>query len=141
MTTLIVNYTELRFTSEVEMTRYLSQTEKIWNEKVMAMLLESGLQRKTVTQIWNQSDQFKLGIIWEYESPDAFKKCQSIIAEEILPHAQRFGMVAKSFRGVPVLSLTGAAKAAACAGPTPLTTALKRLWMPKRWTSSPTKAP
>ena len=50
MTTLIVNYTELRFTSEVEMTRYLSQTEEIWNEKVMAMLLESGLQRKTVTQ-------------------------------------------------------------------------------------------
>ena len=107
MTTLIVNYTELRFTSEAEMTRYLSQTEKIWNEKVMAMLLESGLQRKTVTQIWNQSDQFKLGIIWEYESPDAFKKCQSIIAEEILPHAQGFGMVAKSFRGVPVLNWRG----------------------------------
>ena len=35
MTTLIVNYTELRFTSEVEMTRYLSQTEEIWNEEVM----------------------------------------------------------------------------------------------------------
>ena len=102
MTTLIVNYTELRFTSEVEMTRYLSQTEEIWNEEVMAMLLESGLQRKTVTQIWNQSDQVKLGIVWEYESPDAFKTCQRIIAEEILPHAQRFGMVAKSFRGVPV---------------------------------------
>ena len=44
MTTLIVNYTELRFTSEVEMTRYLSQTEEIWNEEVMAMLLESGLK-------------------------------------------------------------------------------------------------
>ena len=107
MTTLIVNYTELRFTSEVEMTRYLSQTEEIWNEKVMAMLLESGLQRKTVTQIWNQSDQFKLGIVWEYESPDAFKTCQRIIAKEILPHAQRFGMVAKSFRGVPVLDWRG----------------------------------
>ena len=107
MTTLIINYTELRFTSEVEMTRYLSQTEEIWNEKVMAMLLESGLQRKTVTQIWNQSDQFKLGIIWEYESPDAFKTCQRIIAEEILPNAQRFGMVAKSFRGVPVLDWRG----------------------------------
>ena len=63
MTTLIVNYPELRFTSEVEMTRYLSQTEENWNEKVMAMLLESGLQRKSVTQIWNKSDQFKLGIV------------------------------------------------------------------------------
>ena len=29
----------------------------------MAMLLESGLQRKTVTQIWNKSDQVKLGIV------------------------------------------------------------------------------
>ena len=71
------------------------------------MLLESGLQRKTVTQIWNQSDQVKLGIIWEYESSDAFKICQRIIAEEILPHAQNFGMVAKSFRGVPVLDWRG----------------------------------
>ena len=71
------------------------------------MLLESGLQRKTVTQIWNQSDQVRLGIIWEYESSDAFKTCQRIIAEEILPHAQRFGMVAKSFRGVPVFDWRG----------------------------------
>ena len=107
MTTLIVNYTERRFTSEVEMTRYLSQTEEIWNKEVMAMLLESGLQRKTVTQIWNQSDKFKLGIVWEYASPDAFKTCQRIIAEKILPHAQSFGMVANSFRGVPVLGWRG----------------------------------
>ena len=71
------------------------------------MLLESGLQRKTVSQIWNQSDQVKLGIVWKYESRDAFKTCQRIIAEEILPHAQRFGMVAKSFRGVPVLDWRG----------------------------------
>ena len=73
----------------------------------MAMMLESGLQLKTVTQNWNQSDQFKLGIVWEYESPHAVKICQRIIAEEILPHAQRFGMVAKSFRGVPVLDWRG----------------------------------
>ena len=67
------------------------------------MLLESGLQRKTVTQIWNQSDQVKVGFVWEYESPDASKTCQRIIAEEILPHPQRFGMVTKSFRDVPAL--------------------------------------
>ena len=45
--------------------------------------------------------------MWEYESPDAFKTCQRIIADEILPHAPRFGMVAKSFRGVPVLNWRG----------------------------------
>ena len=69
MTTLIVNYTELRFTSEVEMTRYLSQTEEIWNDEVMAMLLESGLQSKTVTQICNQSNKSSLALYGNMNHP------------------------------------------------------------------------
>lgn len=107
MTTPIINYTELRFTSETEMNRYLDQVEAIWTEEVMAVLQQNGMQRKSVTRIWNQTEQFKLGIVWEYESPQAFKKCQRIISEQILPHAHRFGMVATSFRGVPVLDWRG----------------------------------
>ena len=107
MTTPIINYTELRFTSETEMNRYLDQVEAIWTEEVMAVLQQNGMQRKSVTRIWNQTEQFKLGIVWEYESPQAFKKCQRIISEQILPHAHRFGMVATSFRGVPFLDWRG----------------------------------
>jgi hypothetical protein len=107
MTTPIINYTELRFTSETEMNRYLDQVEAIWTEEVMAVLQQNGMQRKSVTRIWNQTEQFKLGIVWEYESPQAFKKCQRNIREQILPHAHRFGMVATSFRGVPVLNWRG----------------------------------
>ena len=107
MTTPIINYTELRFTSEIEMNRYLDQVEAIWTEDVMAVMQQNGMLRKTVTRIWNQSEQFKLGIVWEYDSPQAFKKCQRIISEQILPHAQRFGVVAKSYRGVPVLDWSG----------------------------------
>ena len=81
MTTPIINYTELRFTSETEMNRYLDQVEAIWTEEVMAVLQQNGMQRKSVTRIWNQTEQFKLGIVWEYESPQAFKKCQRIISE------------------------------------------------------------
>ena len=107
MTTPIINYTELRFTSETEMNRYLDQVEAIWTEEVMAVLQQNGMQRKSVTRIWNQTEQFKLGIVWEYESPQAFKKCQRIISEQILPHTHRFGMLATSFRGVPVLDWRG----------------------------------
>ena len=65
MTTPIINNTELRFTSEIEMNRYLDQVEAIWTKDVMAVLQQNGMLRKTVTRIWNQSEQFKLGIVWE----------------------------------------------------------------------------
>ena len=38
VTTPIINYTELRFTSETEMNRYLDQGEAIWTEEVIALL-------------------------------------------------------------------------------------------------------
>ena len=81
MTTPIINYTELRFTSEIEMNRYLDQVEAIWTEDVMAVPQQNGMLRKTVTRIWNQSEQFELDIVWEYDLPQAFKKCQRIISE------------------------------------------------------------
>ena len=56
MTTPIINYTELRFTSETEMNRYLDQVEAIWTEEVMAVLQQNGMQRKSVTRIWNQTE-------------------------------------------------------------------------------------
>ena len=51
MTTPIIYYTELRFTSETEMNRYLDQVEAIWTEEVMAVLQQNGMQRKSVTRI------------------------------------------------------------------------------------------
>ena len=46
----------------------------------MAVLQQNGMLRKTVTRIWNQSEQCKLGIVWEYDSPQAFLKCQRILS-------------------------------------------------------------
>ena len=76
-----------------------------WNEEVMAMLLESG--QRCITQIWNQSDQVKLGIIWEYNPMP--QDVPTHHYRENLPHAQRFGMVANHSRRA---CLTGAAKTA-----------------------------
>ena len=63
----------------------------------------AGLQRKSITRIWNQADQYKLGILWEYTSPAAYQKCQKVIAKRILPSAHRYEMVALAYRGVPIM--------------------------------------
>ena len=68
-----VNFTELRFTSDAAMRRYLADIETIWTPDIMKQMASLGLERKSITRIWNQPDQYKLGILWEYSSPEAFK--------------------------------------------------------------------
>lgn len=103
MKSTCVNFTELRFTSEAALNRYLNGLDSIWNEDVMKQLSTLGLERKSIMRIWNHKDQYKLGILWEYRTPQAFQECQKVIAAQILPHAHKFEMVARSLRGVPVV--------------------------------------
>ena len=98
-----VNFTELRFTNEAALNRYLDGLDTIWHEDVMKRLSELGLERKSIMRIWNHKDQYKLGILWEYSTPQAYKECQKVISAHILPHAHKFEMVARSLRGVPVV--------------------------------------
>ena len=107
MNTSCVNFTELRFTSERELRRYLENVETIWTAELMRELANLGLQRKSITRIWNHNEQFKLGILWEYASPKAFKDCQKVITKSIHPHAHKFEMVARSYRGIPILDWRG----------------------------------
>ena len=98
-----MNFTELRFTSDDAMQRYLADIEPIWTPAVMEELARLGLQRESITRIWNHADQYKLGILWEYTSPAAYQKCQKVISKRILPTAHRYEMVASAFRGVPIM--------------------------------------
>ena len=72
MSTSCVNFTELRFTSNDAMQRYLADIETIWTPAVMEELAGLGLQYKSITRIWNYADQYKLGILWEYTFPAAY---------------------------------------------------------------------
>jgi hypothetical protein len=103
MKSTCVNFTELRFTNEAALNRYLDGLDNIWHEDVMKRLSELGLERKSIMRIWNHKDQHKLGILWEYSTPQAFKECQKVISAHILPHAHKFEMMARSLRGVPVV--------------------------------------
>ena len=51
MSNSCVNFTELRFTSDDAMQRYLSDIETIWTPAVMEGLAGLGLQRKSITRI------------------------------------------------------------------------------------------
>ena len=103
MSTSCVNLTELRFTSDDAMQRYLSDIETIWTPAMMKELAGLWLQRKSITRIWNHADQYKLGILWEYTSPLAYQKGQKVISKRILPTAHRYEMLARAFRGVPIM--------------------------------------
>ena len=103
MSTSCVNFTELHFTSDEAMQRYLADIETIWTPAVMEELAGLGLQRKSITRIWNHADQYKLGILWESTSPAAYQKCQKVIAKRILPIAHRYEMMARAYRGVPII--------------------------------------
>ena len=103
MKSTCVNFTELRFTNEAALNQYLDGLDTIWHEDVMKQLSELGLERKSIMRIWNHRDQYKLGILWEYSTPQAYKECQKVISAHILPHAHKFEMVARSLRGVPVV--------------------------------------
>ena len=103
MSTSCVNFTELRFTSDDATQRYLANIEMIWTPAVMEELAGLGLQRKSITRIWNHADQYKLGILWEYTLPAAYQKCQKVISKRILPTVHRYEMVARAFRGVPIM--------------------------------------
>ena len=98
-----MNFTELRFTSDDAMQRYLADIETIWTPAVMEELAGLGLKRKSITRIWNHADQYKFGILWAYTSPAAYQKCQKVIAKRILPSAHRYKMVARAFCGVPIM--------------------------------------
>lgn len=102
MSTSCVNFTELRFTSDDAMQRYLADIETFWTPALMEELAGLGLQ-KSITRIWNHADQCKLGILWEYTSPAAYQKCQKVIAKRILPIAHRYEMMARAYRGVPII--------------------------------------
>ena len=103
MSTSCVNFTELRFTSDDAMQRYLADIETIWTPAVMEELAGLVLKRKSITRIWNHADQYKFSILWEYTSPAAYQKCQKVIAKRILPIAHRYEIMARAYRGVPII--------------------------------------
>ena len=77
---MLINFTSGVFKSEKEMELYKFR----WNEardKYMDKLQDEGLVRWVSMQIWNKHGKAQLGWLFEYEDPEAYKRCQPLFKE------------------------------------------------------------
>ena len=68
----LINYTTLVFTNEFEMNemvKHIEDTSKVWAPEMK----KRGLKRFVCTSIWNKGYTFKLGILFEYDTKEAFE--------------------------------------------------------------------
>ena len=68
----LINYTTLVFTTEFEMNEminHIDNTSKVWAPEMK----KRGLKRFVCTRIWNKGYTFKLGILFEYDTKEAFE--------------------------------------------------------------------
>ena len=83
--TLFMNVMELDFPSKIELEHWIETfQERIWTNEIMAELTKAGLIRTTVSQVWNKENH-RLTRTFEYETEKAYKDCQKIIEEKVVP--------------------------------------------------------
>ena len=75
-----VNCMLIDFASENDLKLYLKSREEIMTSELYDRLAAAGLKRQVVSKVWNK-DQFRISVIFEYSSKDAFEKCQTILGE------------------------------------------------------------
>ena len=62
--------------------------DRIWTDDLMAELSKAGLIRVTVSQVWNKENH-RLTRVFEYESEKAYKDCQKIIEDKVVPKVRK----------------------------------------------------
>lgn len=104
----LINYTTIAFTNEFIMQEFIQHcedTSKVWGPAMK----ERGLTRWTLTRIWNKGDTFKLGVLFEYDTKEAFEANVEYLNENFstLPKTKELMALAKieGSRGIAVMSL------------------------------------
>ena len=71
----LMTYNTFTFKTEAQMLLFI----KIWEDngtKLFDKLKTKGCTRFCLNQIWNVKGTFKASVLFEYDGPNAFKKCQ-----------------------------------------------------------------
>ena len=79
--TVFLNSLFMDFTSENERDFFIKSLDEIWTEELYAQLSTAGLIRHVISKVWNK-EQFRVSMVFEYDSKEGYKKCQDIIDEE-----------------------------------------------------------
>ena len=97
-----VNCMLVDFTSENDLDLYLKSREELMTPDLYDRLGAAGLKRQVVAKVWNK-DQYRLSVIFEYSSKDAFVRCREIFSEiEKSDFLSRFAVKFQNNRGVVV---------------------------------------
>ena len=79
--TVFLNSLFMDFATEPELDLFLKSLNEIWTEELYGRLSAKGLIRHVVSKVWNK-DQYRVSMVFEYESNEAFKACEEIITRE-----------------------------------------------------------
>lgn len=108
MMSKLINYTVVAFTNEFLMNDFIKhcdETSKVWGPEMK----KRGLKRWALTRIWNKGETFKVGILFEYDSKEAFEANVQYLEESFssLPKTKDLMLMAKveGSRGITVLEV------------------------------------
>lgn len=80
----LMSYNMFTFPTEAQMLLHI----RIWEVHFPAMfekLKAKGCTAYSYNQVWNSPGTFKTSIMYEYESPEAFRACQDVMKEFTAP--------------------------------------------------------
>ena len=76
--TTFLNSLYMDFLTENELDLFLKSLDEIWTAELYTNLKQNGLIRHVISKVWNKG-QHRITQVFEYESRDSFKKCESIL--------------------------------------------------------------
>ena len=98
----LMSYNVFTFPNEAQMQLHI----KIWEVHGPLMfekMKENGCLAYSYNQVWNSPGTFKTSVMFEYESPEAFKACQEVMKEFTAPFLEELlstGAVIEASRNV-----------------------------------------
>ena len=76
------SYTIVDFPTKAQLNLFLKYVEQRNNDKlVIQEMKDAGLLKRVVSQIWNATNAYRIGITYEYKNEESFIKFQKILKE------------------------------------------------------------
>ena len=74
------SYTIVDFPTKAQLNLFLKYVEQRNNDKVVIEeMKEAGLVKRIVSQIWNATNAYRIGITYEYKDEESFTKFQIVL--------------------------------------------------------------
>ena len=76
------SYTIVDFPTKAQLNLFLKYVEQRNNDKVVIEeMREAGLVKRIVSQIWNATSAYRIGITYEYKDEESFTKFQIVLKD------------------------------------------------------------